>query len=322
MRNLTIGALIIIGGTVAALPFRRASTDEASTDGDSVLATGPSDGLTASDESVPFEQLWVAPEQPYAAAPYQNSPTRSTPGAPSSLASQVRSADVPQGIPSNAVARPRRDLTIPLTYDDLAVPLHTPLYEDGRYDALATHQQSGRPARGPTTSSPSTAAPSTAAPSTATRTTGIASNSRSAQTANGLPSRFESMRISMDSDDNAARPRAPWEMSNDLPQSILTDSADPRSLARRPDQAFPSDRNASADGNLSASFDAAPPTSFGFQSPAGSSPQPERRSLPANQPARSGDVRGQLASDPHARQASAPQPDQSARPRHWIRQPQ
>ncbi|MFG0286662.1 MAG: hypothetical protein ACF8CQ_00715 [Rhodopirellula sp. JB044] len=320
MRNLTIGALIIIGGTVAALPFRRASTDEASTDGDSVLATGPSDGLTTSNESVPFEQLWVAPGQSYAAAPYQNTPyqnvpTHSSPGAPSSLASQVRSADVPQGIPSGAVARPRRDLTIPLTYDDLAVPLHTPLYEDGRYDALATHQQPGRSPHGQ--QPPSTAAaPNSIAPNS------VAANSRFDQTANALPGRFESMRISMESDVNAPRRRAPWEMSNDLPQSILTDSADPRSIASRADQDFSNDPNASADGPLSASFDAAPPTSLSFQSPADPTSHLRQRSASAAPQARSAEVRGQLASDPQARQASASQPDQSARTRHWIRQPQ
>lgn len=285
VRNLTIGALIIIGGTVAALPFRRASVATGPENNESVLATGPSSDLTTTGDSVPFEQLWVASESNYGV------PSRSAAGSPTSLASQVRSADAPQGIPSNAVARPRRDLRVPLSYDDLAVPLNTPHFTDGRFDALATHQDRARQNASPLAQSPTD--------SIANRT----------PRSNGIPRGYESMKVAADPSDSVDRRRAPWEMDSDLPQSILADSAGPGTVATTPPP------------RTAAAFAAAPPSTSMF-GPAPTHRDSQNQQMNTNQVNQEQTVQGQLASESKPRASAAHQPVPSTRTRHWIRQPE
>lgn len=213
MRNLTLGILIILGGFVAALPFRR-SVPSPSTDAiDSHRATGPSSDLAMTDDAVPFDPLFETP-----GAIRMPQPTHSLPGSPASLASAMRSPEAPQGIPSDAVARPRRDLRLPLTYDDLAVPLATPHYTDGRFDALTGQQahDRGTPAV-PVADRPGPAMPGPAMP---------------------RPRAFEPMRFTSGESRATERAPAPWEMPGNLPESILDDSSEaqgdaaPRTAAR------------------------------------------------------------------------------------------
>ena len=168
MRNLTLGALIVAGGLLAALPFRRVSVPP-SADDPNRLATGPTSSLTISSEPA-----WpqVAMESSAEASP-ELSPEASPgpsfvggrPGAGNSVAdrpagigmvgnapSQPYVADRmwPQAIPSAAKTRARRSPMLPLTFEDLAVPLETPHYTDQRFDAVAPPQTStaGRPTAG------------------------------------------------------------------------------------------------------------------------------------------------------------------------------
>ncbi|MCM2369300.1 hypothetical protein [Aporhodopirellula aestuarii] len=203
MRNLTIGALIIIGGTVAALPFRRAPVESGPEHNDSLLATGPSSDLAITGESITFEQLFVNPESDPGSANNHGQPNQ-----PMTLASQAFAPNVPRGIPSDAVARPRRDLRVPLTYDDLAVPLSTPHFTDGRFDALATHQDSRAQRNAPA-----------AYPSFDT----IANRGSDP---NAISRGYEAMRITAGAGPQANQRRAPWEMASDLPQSILADASE------------------------------------------------------------------------------------------------
>ncbi|TWU02053.1 hypothetical protein [Neorhodopirellula pilleata] len=143
MRNLSFGALIVLVGFVAALPFRKVPP-HGSADADASLATGPSTGLVVTGENVSLDPL--APMSPTISAdtvatPWSHvaSPMLMTPERP---VSRSRSTDSvhPQmaaRIPSDAQSSPRRDLRLPLTYDDLAVPLVTPGYVDERYSAIA-----------------------------------------------------------------------------------------------------------------------------------------------------------------------------------------
>ncbi|SMP75303.1 hypothetical protein SAMN06265222_1199 [Neorhodopirellula lusitana] len=134
MRTLSFGVLIVLFGFVAALPFRK-TPQPGGVQPENVLATGPTTGLTLTDEAVPYDPLLVAQDYGPVNGLSMPMPQRSSAGVPSTLASQA--GPVGRGIPSDAVARPRRDLRLPLTYDDLAVPLATPHYVDERFGAVA-----------------------------------------------------------------------------------------------------------------------------------------------------------------------------------------
>lgn len=147
MRNLTLGTIIVAGGLLAAIPFRRdAATSD--TTPQNTLATGPT--------SMPFATPTTDPLIP----PWQNQ-TRPGPPALASATQQLaahtgtnqqvpmhRGAGPPTGfnefadaptksIPTQRAPRMRRDTQLPLTYDDLAVPLSNPHFPDRRYNALA-----------------------------------------------------------------------------------------------------------------------------------------------------------------------------------------
>jgi hypothetical protein len=196
VRNLTFGALVLVVGTVAALPFRRASVDTDPDRTKSTLATGPVSELAISNNSVTYDQLYMTPESTAA-----TSASHSYGGPPASLASEFRSANQLRGIPSGAQPQPRRDLRLPLTYDDLAVPLSTPHYTDGRFEAFAG-QKSGpqAPAQSPD------------------------------QFANDA--RFQPLPVT--AAPPSAPARSPWEIASDLPGSILDPAAPPQHTTARP----------------------------------------------------------------------------------------
>ncbi len=213
VRNLTFGALVIVVGTVAALPFRRSSVESDNDQTTSTLATGPASELAISNDSVTYDQLYMTPESTAG-----TSASHSYGGSPASLASEFRSADQLRGIPSGAQPQPRRDLRLPLTYDDLAVPLATPHYSDGRFEALAG-QKSGSQRPVPSTD----------------------------QLANDA--RFKSLPVT--SEPASAAARSPWEIASDLPRSILDPAAPPQHTpAKPPEQATESASQGSVVGRL------------------------------------------------------------------------
>lgn len=138
MRNLSFGALIVVVGFVAALPFRK-SPPPGMTDADASLATGPSMGLVVTDESVSFDRLVRAETQdPTGTNNSRRAGSQATlPMTSESPTLPPRHPQLTARIPSNAQSSPRRDLRLPLTYDDLAVPLVTPGYVDARFGAVA-----------------------------------------------------------------------------------------------------------------------------------------------------------------------------------------
>ncbi len=247
MRSLTIGALIVCGGTIAALPFRRDAAVETPAAPASGLITIPMSELAITSDSVPYDPWFVDSDASHRAPATWNS-SRTSPA--TSLASQSAPSPALQtlrGIPSSAQPQPRRDLHLPLTYDDLAVPLTTTHFRDGRFNALANRQ------------------------SVPPRATSSSANNRTAQS----DRQYEAMRISADPPSDAKAQLPPWQMASDLPQSIL-------------------------------------------QTPAAASVPAAAQ---ADRPASPHAVVGRLASDTRPREhADAPQ-SETARERHWIRQP-
>ncbi len=194
MRSLTIGAVIVCGGTIAALPFRRASVDPAPhTASHSPVSDFESELAVTNDNATydPSYDPWYV--DPHANGSVRESRTRSSTAM--SLASQAQSPETMRGIPSDAQPRPRRDLRLPLTYDDLAVPLTATQFSDGRFDALASRQTSPQQPR----SNP------------------MVADSR----------QYESMRVAADDQPNAVAKLPPWQMADDLPQSILQKTSRP-----------------------------------------------------------------------------------------------
>ncbi len=187
MRNLTIGALIVCGGTIAALPFRRDSIDSPPGEPAPSLVTSLSSELAISNEAVPNDPWFVDPQSSQRTEELRRHASSSM-----SLVSQTPPRETVRGIPSDAKERPRRGLHLPLTYDDLAVPLSGTQFSDGRFDALANRQPA--PQRSPATNVP------------------------------GASRQYESMQVAVDNQSQATAARPPWEMASDLPQSILQES--------------------------------------------------------------------------------------------------
>jgi hypothetical protein len=117
LRNLSLGVLIVCGGTLAALPFRRyQSIPDASNSPTQV--TGPAQSVLQASELAPetnAEQLPSLSEMDRLISP--RDAFYSTVGAP---------------------PRRRRHVDIPLTYDDLAVPLDQPKPIRDRFNATTT----------------------------------------------------------------------------------------------------------------------------------------------------------------------------------------
>lgn len=122
MRTLTLGVLIVSGGTLAALPFRRYQVIQ---DASAVptQVTGPSQSALRSNP----------PED--SGSEIQQLP---------SIAEVETLMDLSPEAPSfGNVGRPapRRHVDIPLTFDDLAVPIDQPKPVQDRFNATAAVQQ-------------------------------------------------------------------------------------------------------------------------------------------------------------------------------------
>lgn len=116
MRTLTLGVLIVSGGILAALPFRRYQTIPDASLGPA-QATGPTQSAI-SDTSL---QMLV------------DSQTASS-------AEETPAADLPIWSPP---AQPqRRNASIPLTYEDLMVPIDRPDQVEQRFSATVSARQS------------------------------------------------------------------------------------------------------------------------------------------------------------------------------------
>lgn len=116
LRNLTLGVLIVSGGTLASLPFRRYPTGDASMVPPAV--TGPAQSeLDPSVLSAPIE---------------------ADPAVFASLDS------LPSWVPPSVPPRSRQ-LDIPLTYEDLAMPIDQPAVIENRFNATARVYQKQNP---------------------------------------------------------------------------------------------------------------------------------------------------------------------------------
>ena len=148
MRNLTLGTIIVVGGLLAAIPFRRDAVHPESSD-PNALATGPTSAPFAIATSAPLNPPWdTEPSlagQPESASgrsqsngwPNQYLPDPPSQGFAAPARSEAFAATGPDAIPSHQPARPRRDGRLPLTYNDLAVPLSNPHFPDQRFNALS-----------------------------------------------------------------------------------------------------------------------------------------------------------------------------------------
>ncbi|TWT73385.1 hypothetical protein [Allorhodopirellula solitaria] len=276
MRSLTIGALIVCGGTIAALPFRRDHVETVPEENSSSLITMPASELAISSDMVP-DAPWFSESE----SSERLGTLRQRAQSAMSLASQARRPDAMRGIPSQASARPRRDVRLPLTYDDLAVPLTATHFHDGRFNALASQQAA--PWQQP-------AQPSQAQQMSPQQLT--ASNQGSAN------SSFETMQVRANSPQQSAARRPPWEMAGDLPQSILLDSTSP----------------ATAPSTTPSTSPLTSPVAQATTAPAASQPSGPASSQPTA-------VVGRLASDSQMRPRDVAETPAQPRQRHWIRQP-
>ncbi|MCC9655623.1 hypothetical protein [Rhodopirellula halodulae] len=147
MRNLTLGTIIVVGGLLAAIPFRRDAVHPEASD-PNALATGPTSAsfgfATADQTDLPWQQ--AASQSPHAPTTAQTAsggwpehmqPDPMAEGTAAPSRSQAFAQPSASTIPSHQAARPRRDTRLPLTYDDLAVPLSNPHFPDQRFNALA-----------------------------------------------------------------------------------------------------------------------------------------------------------------------------------------
>ncbi|MEP1646465.1 hypothetical protein [Rhodopirellula bahusiensis] len=149
MRNLTLGTIIVVGGLLAAIPFRRDAVHPESSD-PNALATGPTTAPFAIATSDPLSPPWdtesyVAGQVASCSSPSQATgwPNHRGPDPPSQgyaapSQSAAFAATGPNAIPPQQPARPRRDGRLPLTYNDLAVPLSNPHFPDRRFNALSS----------------------------------------------------------------------------------------------------------------------------------------------------------------------------------------
>ncbi|MEM9368830.1 MAG: hypothetical protein AAGD07_22795 [Planctomycetota bacterium] len=143
MRISTLGILLVSAGILAALPFRRWSSfdktgldqTEKSVD---VLGTAsfasPRPGISSlvydRFEPLPGEGPIKPPVRRVSASIQTSADTDSS----STVLTWRRHAPIPSAVP----VRPRRDVTLPLTYEDLAVPLEPTHYRETPFDALST----------------------------------------------------------------------------------------------------------------------------------------------------------------------------------------
>lgn len=140
MRNLTLGVLIVTGGTLAALPFRRSpAIPDASLHASpgSVQATGP---FQSSLENAPVQ---VADMQSNRAVVHSFS-HQEIPGLSEFMGEQDPSLDLVAAAPQ------RNDNAVrPLTYEDLMAPIVRPQRVQDRFEAIASMRDAAVAPRGP-----------------------------------------------------------------------------------------------------------------------------------------------------------------------------
>lgn len=207
MRTITFAGLIILVGFVAALPYKKAPVPGAA-ESDSTLATGPLTGLATTNVAPSYDQLVVVSDRQHEGGGYHREPSplwgQLARSVPLDRVDLVSSAQTPSRIPSDSRARPRRDLRMPLTYDDLAVPLATPHYIDERFEAVAKPEPQQAPRL-------------------------------------QVASKFEAMRVQQDAGDalvNQSPYQSPYQSFDDQPTSILNEP-DPRAEPVRANKAVP-----------------------------------------------------------------------------------
>ncbi|MEM6779935.1 MAG: hypothetical protein AAF670_19935 [Planctomycetota bacterium] len=139
MRILTAGAIIVSVAVVSALPFRRTIS---SSKNDPGLLTGPTDHFdrqqaswTIDDGSEGHLSIADGAKGPGDALHWTRArPSLETPEPPA----------FSQALPTGDYRQPRRDIRLPLTFEDLAVPESTPHYRDGRFSAVPEMNQRQR----------------------------------------------------------------------------------------------------------------------------------------------------------------------------------
>jgi hypothetical protein len=157
MRNLTLGTIIVVGGLLAAIPFRRDAVHPEASDPDA-LATGPTsapfaiataDPLTppwgaessvggpSAGQSVGGQSVSFGSQSPAVTWPDHRVADPPSRGQAAPSPSDAFASTGPDAIPSQQPARPRRNGRLPLTYNDLAVPLSNPHFPDQRFNALS-----------------------------------------------------------------------------------------------------------------------------------------------------------------------------------------
>lgn len=129
MRNLTLGVLIVTGGTLAALPFRRSpAIPDASlhANPDAVQATGP---LQSALEIAPVQVADLQSDRPVV----HSFSHQEIPGLSEFMGEQDPSQDL-------VAAAPRRSeyAAKPLTYEDLMAPIVRPQSVQDRFQAIAS----------------------------------------------------------------------------------------------------------------------------------------------------------------------------------------
>ena len=121
LRTLSLGVLIVCGGTLAALPFRRYHTlHDASVEPSQV--TGPSQSELQSTQFQPVQQ---------------DDGTKLTSLVEGRLDDRLNAYADSYALTSSPLPKQRRQLDIPLTYDDLAVPIDQPQPLMERFNATA-----------------------------------------------------------------------------------------------------------------------------------------------------------------------------------------
>jgi hypothetical protein len=204
---LTLGVLIVTGGTLAALPFRRSpAIPDASlqTRPDAVHATGP---LESALEIVPGQVAAMHPDRPTVhSVLHQEIPgLNEFMGEPERLQDLVAAA--PRG-PNNAAR--------PLTYEDLMAPIVRPQSVQDRFQAIASVRD---------TVIQNTAIQNTAAetgqpqPPTVVRSESETSDINATRRTIEFEERFASVNATTES-----RPSAPTRAAGTLASSMLSDA--------------------------------------------------------------------------------------------------
>lgn len=130
MRTLTLGVLIVSGGTLAALPFRRYQENPDASN-EPVQVTGPSESIL----DVPALVIGNGPPTPSGFAASDLSLDALASEAPTWQGNRF-----PAGR-DKVIRADRRQIDIPLTYEDLAAPLDEPFAMQQRFSATVSSRE-------------------------------------------------------------------------------------------------------------------------------------------------------------------------------------